>query len=556
MALTAAVQFENPMVLFHSIDAGMPELPSSLRVYLCGDQDELVESWMDCGGVILLHASTYTERLLKIQDHIAQTAPDAAVVVLLNYPDMRTDRLLEAGVQEVITHDTDVVSAIKTAKLRKERECVLQTFVSFDVLTQLANRQLFQDRLEHSLEQHKRQRKELALLVFDIDRFFRINEEYGHAVGDSLLLQVSDRLKTATRKADTLARIGGNTFAIVAENLQAANNVSIIAEKICGLFHEAFDLNGEEIHLSVSLGAALSKQSEYDPNKMIHDAEQAMQEAKQMGRNSYVLYKALRPEDRIRGSLERALYQALANDQIFMEYQPQVTMDGKHITGVEALMRWNHPIFGSVPPDQFIPVLETTGLIESFGMWGLTAACAQFKEWLDSGIVSSDARVSVNLSPRQFHQPNLAEQILNALDETGLPAKNLTLEITESMVMENQKEAAETLAQLRFEGIAIAVDDFGTGYSSMAYLKVLPVDYLKIDREFVKDIVVDSSDKAIASSIIHLAHSLQLGVVAEGVEGAAIQSMLQELGCDQFQGYHFARPVGAADIPAVCEGCV
>jgi EAL domain-containing protein (putative c-di-GMP-specific phosphodiesterase class I) len=238
-----------------------------------------------------------------------------------------------------------------------------------------------------------------------------------------------------------------------------------------------------------------------------------------------------------------------------MVYQPQVTMDGMNFKGVEALMRWTHPIYGDVTPINFIPILEETGLIEAYGIWGLKQSCAQFKEWLNMGVVPENSRVSVNLSPRQFRQKNLAESILDALSETGLPPSNLTLEITETMIMQRRGEAAEILETLRIEGISVAVDDFGTGYSSLAYLKTLPVDYLKIDREFIKDIVFNTDDQAIAASIIQLAHSLRLNVVAEGVETEDVQNTLLGMGCDQFQGYYFAKPMMPEEIPAVAERC-
>jgi len=555
MSLVRSIQFETPIVLWHSIDQGEPDLPSAVRVYLCDDEKALAESWMDSEGVIVLHAATYSERLLNLHDYLRQSLPDAPVVVMLTFPDMRMDRLLELGVQEVVTNSTELIPAVRTAATRKTRECMLQSYRYYDGLTDLPNRQLFQDRLEHSLEVHKRHRQELGLLILDLDRFFRVNESYTHAGGDTLLAEVAERLKKVTRKSDTLARIGGNTFAVIAENLRQTRNLAQVCEKLCAQLKEPFVYDGETINLSASVGAALAGEADYDAGSLIMHAEQVLAGAKPMGRNNYMVYNARSAEDRIRSGLEKAIYQALDNQQITMAYQPQVSMDGHSLVGAEALMRWNHPIFGNVSPDQFIPVLETTGLIETFGMWALKSACRQFREWLDCGLMPESSRISVNLSPRQFHQVDLADQVLNALSETGLSGRNLTLEITESMVMEKSLTAVDTLARLRFEGVAIAVDDFGTGYSSFAYLKTLPVDYLKIDRDFIKAITTDVSDHAIASSIIHLAHSLRLKVVAEGVEAEDAQHLLEEMGCDEYQGYYFSPPVPAAEMAGVTSVC-
>lgn len=554
MSMSRPHYTDTPLILCHSLDDQVPDLPSSLRVYLCDSPEDLVDSWMDCNGVILLHASAYSERLLSTQEYLTQNAPDAAVVVLLSLPDLRSRQLIEAGVQEIIMHSADVSQAVSVAQLRKRRECDLQSYLYLDTLTQLSNRQLFLDRLEHSLEQHKRQRRELALVLIDMDRFFQINERYGHQGGDVVLQAVAARLKECTRKADTLARIGGNTFAVVAELLQHSNNAGLIAEKLARQFNSPFILGDEEVNLSVSIGAELATRVDFDSGDLLRHSEAALTEAKQMGRNSFMLYQCPRPEDRIRGGLETSLYHAIENNEIFMEYQPQVRMKDGVIVGFEALMRWQHPVMGPVSPGVFIPVLETTGLIEEFGMWGLRSACGQLSQWIRDGVVADDTRMSVNLSPRQFQHPTLVDDIMAALDESQLPATNLTLEITESLVIERDERIVESLRFLRAQGVHIAVDDFGTGYSSFAYLKMLPVDCLKIDRGFVQDIVDDARDRAIAESIIHLAHTLKIDVVAEGVEVAAAEAALLSMGCDHYQGFYFARPMRADAIPALMSG--
>lgn len=533
----------------------MPSIPTSISFKYCDRREELAEHWLST-SVLLIHASTVGRALMAMQTYLTLSIPDAAVIILIDSADTQNHQigqLIKNGAQEVIYSVDQVSMAIDTARFRKEREFGLQSYVHLDVLTQLANRQLFQDRLEHSLEQHKRLRQELVLLILDVDRFHKVNDEYGHHAGDELLISVSERLNLCTRSSDTLARISGNTFAIIAEHIKDAANAALIAEKLCSQFKAPFILNNREVYLSASIGVELARVVNFDPSQMIRRAELAMLDAKHLGRNTYCISNTPRPADRVRAGLETALHHALENNEIHMAYQPQVSMDGSIFKGVEALMRWTHPIYGEVTPVNFIPILEETGLIESYGLWGLEQSCVQFKQWLDMGKVSCSARVSVNLSPRQFRQENLAELILKTLHETGLSPNNLTLEITETMIMQRRGEAAKVLEKLRVEGISVAVDDFGTGYSSLVYLKTLPVDYLKIDREFIKDIVLNTDDQAIAASIIQLAHSLSLSVVAEGVESKDVQDTLLAMGCDQYQGYYFAKPMKAEDIPAFIE---
>lgn len=524
----------------------------------CTSREHLADQWLDSAGVILLHAKHVGQELITAQKFLTQSVPDAPVVVYVESivkQSQHIGQLIKLGAQEVVTTQGEIETAIETAKYRKERESALQSYVYSDVLTQLANRQLFQDRLEHSLEQHKRQRQQLVLLILDVDRFHKVNDQYGHFAGDELLVNVAERLSFCTRSSDTLARIGGNTFAIIAEHVKDKKNAAQIAEKLCAQFKDPFILKSDEVYLSASIGVELAQVVDYDPSQMIRRAELAMLDAKQHGRNTFCISNTPRPTDHIRAGLETALHHALEKNEIYMAYQPQVSMDGMLFKGVEALMRWSHPVYGEVTPFHFIPILEETGLIEAYGLWGLEQSCLQFKEWLEMKVVPTNARISVNLSPRQFRQENLAEQILDVLACSGLPAENLTLEITETMIMHHRDKASEVLATLRSKGISVAVDDFGTGYSSLAYLKTLPVDYLKIDREFIKDIALNTDDQAIAASIIQLAHSLRLNVVAEGVETEDVQDTLRGMGCDQYQGYYFAKPMKATEVPAIAQRC-
>lgn len=546
----------------YSTTGQKPQLPASVNLGIENSLTTLLSRTKGLDDVALFYAAEQNPELETSIERFLQASPMSPVIVLLDTPPKELKYLVELGVQEVVhgqsqVLEQDLQQAVETAQARKKREYNLQHRAHHDDLTQLANRQLFKEKLDLCLEQHKRQRRDLTLLMMDLDRFHVVNDQYGHVVGDELLRAAAERLLSCTRGTDTLARMGGNTFAVVVENLFKSEDAEKIANKLCQQFQAPFLLDGgEEVYSTVSIGVQLARAVNYDADAMLQQAELAMQHAKVSGRNQFYVYRrTTKPEVRIRGSLETALHHAIANGEISLEYQPQISVSQTEFTGVEALMRWNHPQLGAVSPVTFIPILEETGLIHEFGKWGLNEACSQFKKWLDAGTMPANARVSVNLSARQFSRSDLAEQICSILRTTGLPPTNLTLEITESMIMKDQDYSVDALTTLRSKGIAIAVDDFGTGYSSLAYLKSLPVDYLKIDRVFVKDLNFNGEDQAIADSIIRLAHNLRLDVVAEGVEDDKVLDILQRLGCDYYQGYYFAKPVPADQIPALVERC-
>lgn len=546
----------------YSVTGRVPEFPSDIEVGFENSLARLLKRTKGFDQVALIHAYEQNKQLEANVETFLQEAPMSPIIVLLDQPPKEPEYLVELGVQEVLNGDSQIdgkelKQAVMTAQARKKREYGLQHKAYHDDLTQLANRQLFKEKLDTCLDQHKRQRRDMTLLMLDLDRFHVVNDQYGHVVGDELLKAAAERLLSCTRGSDILARMGGNTFAVIVENLFNSTDADKIANKLCQQFQAPFMLDGgEEVYCTISIGVQLARAVNYDSDAMLQQAELAMQHAKVSGRNQFYVYRrATKPEIRIRGSLETALHHAIENDEISLEYQPQVSVSQADFTGVEALMRWTHPQLGPISPATFIPILEETGLIDEFGHWGLNEACSQFKAWLNARVMPAGARVSVNLSARQFIQADLAEKIFSVLHHTELPPENLTLEITESMIMKDQDHAVETLSKLRSKGIAIAVDDFGTGYSSLAYLKSLPVDYLKIDRVFVKDLNSNGEDQAIADSIIRLAHNLRLNVVAEGVEDDQVLDILGRLGCDYYQGYYFARPVPADQIPALVEKC-
>lgn len=519
------------------------------------DLDELGSEMASQYDVILLLAEAPGSELNAAVERIQLTLPDTAIVVAL--PDQPAAAVIAqyilSGVQEVVslgmTTLDDWHQAFQLALSRKQYESQLKRFSHYDPLTQLANRSLFQDRLEHSLLQNQRRERGMGILLLDIDRFRVVNDIYGHQVGDELLVACTQRMLDKVRRSDTLARLGSNNFAVILDDINDADCMQRVADKLSQAFNHSFTIGGNEIFISVSMGMELASRVTYDAGQLMRHAELALHQAKRNGRNASLLYQGERsPADKVRLGLESALHHAMDREELHLVYQPQAIVDSGVFVGVEALLRWQHPVLGNVPPSVFIPVLEDTGLIESFGQWALEQSCQQFADWINAGKLSPTTKLSVNLSPRQLHQGDLVVQVQRALNRSGLAARCLTLEVTESMLMNNLDQSVSMLAQLRQLGISVAIDDFGTGYSSLSYLKDLPIDYLKIDRVFVKDIVEDANDAAIANSIIGLAHNLGLKVIAEGVEEAETLEMLRLFGCDQYQGYFYSKPVQADEV--------
>jgi diguanylate cyclase (GGDEF)-like protein len=532
------------------------------QLIACDNFAHLSSAWLDDqNNAIALAAQRYDQRLRDLLERLQLTLPEAPVLVLLQEPCGANVaiELIDLGVQEVVVSpDTgwQLDESLALANARKQHELQLQRSSHYDSLTGLANRTLFQDRLDYSLAQCQRRQRGLVLLFIDLDRFRIVNEILGHDGGDQVLQIVAQRLQQCVRRADTLARLAGNSFAVLLDNINSADIARIVADKLRTRIHLPIELGDEEVFVSASIGMELANRVGFDAGQLVRRAELALHQAKQQGRQRSQLYEEQpSPIASVRVGLESSLHHALERDELYLVYQPQVKVENRHFAGVEALMRWQHATLGTVPPAVFIPVLEDTGLIEPFGEWAIRHACQQYQSWLKQGAVPANSKVSVNLSPRQFRQDNLEAVIGEALEESGLPAANLTLEITESMLMTSVEQNAELLSRLRQLGIGIAIDDFGTGYSSLAYLKNLPIDVLKIDRMFVKDIVDNADDAAIAHSIINLAHNLGLKVIAEGVEDVEVLEILHLLGCDLYQGYYFSRPASAADIPGLVARC-
>lgn len=524
----------------------------------CNDVTDIRKHWYQQNFRALIFISDGKEKgLSELITRMSMVLPEAPVLLLTSDQDITPD-IIRLGVQDVwplseLT-DTSLKRLVDHAVLRKESESRSRMLLHYDALTGVANRSLFQDRLDHSLKHARRENRIAGLLCIDLDRFRSINEHYGHDVGDQLLKAFAKRLGDIVRRTDTVARLSGNNFAVILETVANEPVVTSVADKLCSAFSAPCFVGKHEIFCSISVGVEMAHKSGFDSVKMMRNAELAMRQAKQNGGNQYHCFSAeLNPPDQIRGSLESALYHALEREELSLQYQPQVRVDTGDFIGTEALLRWHHSALGQIPPAVFIPALEETGLIHKVGEWVLSTACHQHQKWIRQGAIPADAGLSVNLSPRQFRQRDLADRIEQILEMSELSPDNLTLEITEGVLMDNLEEGINTLGRLRETGVSVAIDDFGTGYSSLAYLKDLPIDYLKIDRRFVKDIVDDADDAAIADSIIVLAHHLGLEVIAEGVEDMEVLSILKEFGCDHYQGFFFSRPVDAEQLPLLVQ---
>ncbi len=418
-----------------------------------------------------------------------------------------------------------------------------------DALTGLPNRPLFMDRLILALAQATRSNQKLAVFFLDLDRFKDINDSLGHSTGDSLLKAVAERIRRCIREGDTVARFGGDEFTLLIPRVDHVEDAAKIAQKILETLKIPFSIFDHELFVTTSIGISMYPTDGGDPETLLRNADSAMYRAKDQGRDNYQLYApAMNARALERLALENMLRKALSHRELVLYYQPVADMRTKSIVGVEALIRWQHPERGLVSPAHFISIAETSGLIIPIGDWVLRTACRQTKLWQKR--IDHELTVAVNLSARQFQQPNLTEEIAEVLEETGLDPGCLELEITESSAMQNAENTIYTLRELKALGVRIAMDDFGTGYSSLSYLKRFPIDILKLDQSFVREITTDASDAAIATAVIAMAHSLNLKVIGEGVETEEQFAFLQRQKCDYIQGYLFSPPQSAETLEA------
>ena len=460
------------------------------------------------------------------------------------YPQLLSITALKNACQQ----QTQYVAVFSDISQLKDAAEKLDYLAHHDPLTGLPNRLLLFARLEHSLETASRDRKSLALLMLDLDRFKDINDSYGHLAGDELLQQVAKRLSTRLRGIDTVTRLGGDEFAVLLEDLSHPQDAALVAAEIIEALAMPWRLSmGAEVRIGTSIGISLCPQHGKTSEELLQHADAALYLAKAEGRGNFKYFSDdLTQAARRRLNLEALLRRAMNNQELQVYYQPQVDLDSGCVIGAEALLRWLHESEGMIPPDQFIPIAEETGLIAGIGEWVLQQVCQQGQAWIAAGLPA--LKLAVNLSSHQFRHGDISATVAKILRQTGFPAELLELELTESALMEREGETVVILQNLQKLGVLLAIDDFGTGYSSLAYLKRFPLDVLKIDKAFITDIPQDEDDKEITAAIIAMAHKLRLKVLAEGVETTAQIDFLRQQGCDFYQGYFMSPAVPAIEF--------
>jgi diguanylate cyclase (GGDEF)-like protein/PAS domain S-box-containing protein len=494
------------------------------RLLLCVPEEQrpvLLEAFMElhasATGYGLEHRVLHPDGSERIVFHQAEAVQEAGRVVLLR-----------GTVQDI----TD----------RKLQELRIEYLANHDALTGLPNRNLLNDRISQAIAHARRTGLRLATLVLDLDRFKFVNDSYGHPVGDALLQAVSGRLEIAVREGDTVARLGGDEFVILLADLADTKTAEGVVQKVLSMFTNPFVLGEQTLHIGTSIGVSVFPSDGDSGEMLLKTADAALYSAKDKGRNGYQFYNpkmGVLVEER--AEIEHALHQALTRRELELHYQPKVDLSSGNIYGMEALLRWRRPEIGLVPPDRFIPLAEENGLIVPIGEWVLRTACAQLGAWHTSGF--PQLTMSVNVSGRQFRQCNMPELVREVLADTGIAAECLELELTESLLMQNPDQVVRALGQLKEIGVTLSLDDFGTGYSSLSYLKQFPIDVIKIDQSFIRDVTNSVDGASLTKSIIAMAKSLHMTTVAEGVETEGQLGFLNNNRCDAMQGYYFSRPL-------------
>jgi len=495
-------------------------------------------------ALYLVYHWLLTKPLSKIIEHLTNINPDRPSQHKL--PMLKGNEKNELGLW--IHTANELLSSIeRNTNLRHEAENSLLRMSQYDFLTGLPNRQQLQGQLDQILEDAGRRQRRVAVLCVGLDDFKGINEQFSYQTGDHLLLALADRLRSHSGRLGTLARLGGDQFALVQADIEQPYEAAELAQSILDDLELPFPLDDQSVLLRATIGITLFPEDGDSTEKLLQKAEQTMTLAKSRSRNRYQFYIAsVDSEMRRRRELEKDLRDALALDQLHVVYQPQVDYRNHRVTGVEALLRWQHPQHGFVPPDLFIPLAEQNGTIIPIGEWVLDQACRQLREWHDQGF--SDLRMAVNLSTVQLHHAELPRVVNNLMQVYRLPPRSLELEVTETGLMEDITTAAQHLLSLRRSGALIAIDDFGTGYSSLSYLKSLPLDKIKIDKSFVQDLLEDEDDATIVRAIIQLGKSLGMQVIAEGVETVEQEAYIIAQGCHEGQGYLYSKPLSAREL--------
>ncbi len=525
---------------------------------------DLVISDIDMGGM----------SGLELVPRVHSLSPDTVVVMVSGNQDIEfAIKALRVGAFDYITKPIDlrhveasVERALNHCNLLKEKrrykeqiETLLQQRTAqvdwlayYDTVTRLPNRALFEDRVEQAVAIAKATGQSLGVLFISLDQFKKVNDSLGHGPGDVLLREFAERLKSCISKSDTVARFGNDEFALVRTQIDGTKDVIETIASLSQVLKFSFDLPGHELFATASVGVSLFPVDGEDCQTLLKNAGAALYKAKRSGGANYQFFTADMHElAASRLALESNLRRAIHNEEFLLHYQPRVSVDSLAITGVEALVRWQHPQLGLVSPSEFIPLAEDTGLIVPIGEWVLRAACLQGRRWIDEGF--APIPIAVNISARQFHDRDLSQTVIRILEETGLSPKYLELELTESSIMQNAEFAASMLNRLKSMGVSISIDDFGTGFSSLASLKRLPIDALKIDQSFVREANSDPDDAALVMAIITLGHNLRLKVIAEGVETEDQLRFLQLLRCDEIQGFLYSKPVPADTLATLFD---
>ncbi len=513
-----------------------------------------VEALGEAGGRLLVprrHARSFYARLGEHLDKVGRWRGEVCGRSKdgTTFPALLTVSAVRDGQGDVVNY----IAVFSDITMLKQSEARLHHLAHHDALTGLPNRNLFVDRLGQALARAERGRWIVALLFLDLDRFKYVNDTLGHLAGDHLLCDVAKRLKVSVRESDTVARLGGDEFTVILEGLGRADEAAEVADKVLASLRQPITLNDREILIGGSIGISLYPRDGPDVKTLIQHADAAMYDAKEGGKNTHRFYHAgLTTRSAERLDLEARLWRALERDEFELHYQPKVGLPGGELTGSEALIRWRHPEWGLVRPDRFIPIAEETGLIGPIGEWALRHACRQQVRWRDQGLPGLP--VAVNISGRQILVGGLADTVARILAETGCPTQSLELEVTEGFLIEDPERGGAVLQALKALGIRLTIDDFGTGYSSLAYLQRLPLDVVKIDRSFIRHLPEDREGAAIVQAVVALAHSLDLKVIAEGVESEAQSSFLNQQDCDEAQGYLFSPPRPAGEFEALVAG--
>ena len=457
--------------------------------------------------------------------------------------------------EELLQHARALGDRVVIALTANARDEQLVYQAQHDALTRLPNRLLLLDRMTLELAHARREKTQLAILFIDLDRFKYVNDVFGHPAGDELLTTVGERLRACVRESDTVARLGGDEFILMLGGVLSPRDVAQVAGQVLRFVALPMTIEGKDLTVGASIGIAMAPDDGDDPSTLLKHADIAMYRAKDGGRGRYVFFEErMNTEVVERANIERELRLAVHRKQLSVLYQPRVSIESGRLRGVEALVRWSHPEFGAVPPARFIPIAEEIGVIQEIGRWVLRTACEQAAAWRASGIELET--VSVNVSGVQLRAPDWVDTVSRALEDSGLPSDALELEVTETVLLDNEDAAIAVLNEVKQLGVRLALDDFGTGYSSMGYLRRMPVDVMKIDRTFIADLEHDESSRGIARAMIAMARSLHLSVVAEGIESRGQAEMLREWSCDEAQGFYYSKPVNAATISSLVAGSV